>query len=57
MEEHSTHAGVQEAGCWAIWFLSADDTYQKQIAAEGGIKQVVEAMAAHAAFKALSRRC
>jgi hypothetical protein len=56
MEEHSTHAGVQEAGCWAIWFLSADDTYQKQIAAEGGIKQVVEAMAAHAAFKALSRR-
>ena len=47
MKVHKMHYGVQEASCWALWFLAADDDIQAQIADLGGIELIVEALTSH----------
>eukprot|EP00961_Rhodomonas_salina_P116559 1568934-Rhodomonas_salina.1 len=47
MRQHVGHAGVQFAGCAAIWNLATNSDNKAKIVAEGGLQLVVEAMQKH----------
>ena len=49
MADFSDESAVQEACCWALWFLASDDDHQNLIANAGGIAQVICSMQAHVA--------
>eukprot|EP00961_Rhodomonas_salina_P199934 2696514-Rhodomonas_salina.1 len=48
MRQHAEHAGVQEAGCWAVRNLADNVDNKARVANEGGIGVVLGAMWQHA---------
>jgi hypothetical protein len=49
MEEHPAHSEVQEQACWALRNLAANADIQVNIAALGGIDDLLKAMEEHPA--------
>ena len=50
MRAHSGHAGVQEAGCRALWNMTLNDGNKVKAGGAGAIEAVVAAMRAHSGY-------
>eukprot|EP00961_Rhodomonas_salina_P028482 384446-Rhodomonas_salina.1 len=48
MRQLAEHAGVQQAGCAAVWSLAANADNKAKIVAEGGLQLVLAAIQKHA---------
>ena len=53
MRAHATNAGVQEAGCRALWNITAKADNQVKAGSAGAIDAVVSAMRAHATIEGI----